>query len=131
MLNLCFPQYTLANNIEVMPVPQLPIEAGRIEVIKKLPQPDGLPKIAIKDPRWILNISVSAYNSLPAQTDSTPCITASGLDVCARYEKLNDEDIIATNFWGLPFGTKVRFPKLFGDKIFTINYLKFSISRLA
>ena len=121
MLNFCLPHLALAKNIEVMPISQLPLEAGRTEVIKKIPTLPGLPIIEIKDPRWTVNIAVSAYNSLPGQTDSTPCITASNLDVCERFEKLGEEDVIATNFWRLPFGTKVRFPDLFGDKIFTIE----------
>lgn len=62
-----------------------------------------------------LEIPVTAYNSLPEQTDSTPCHTANGFDLCAH----NQEDVIATNF--LPFGTKVRMPELFGDRIFTVQ----------
>ena len=115
ILNLCFPHITVAQQIEVNA--QLPIDAGRVEVIKKLPRTPTFPEIKIKEPRWTVNISVSAYNSNPAQTDNTPCITASGLNVCER----NKEDIIATNLWGLPFGTKVRFPELSGDKIYTVH----------
>ena len=115
VLNLYFPHIAIAQNIEVMA--QLPIDAGRVEVIKKFPRPATFPEIKIKEPRWTVNIAVSAYNSSPAQTDDTPCITASGLDVCER----NKEDIIATNLWYLPFGTKVRFPELSGDKIYTVH----------
>lgn len=56
-------------------------------------------------------ITVTAYSSTPDQTDDSPFITASGKLVC--------DGIIASNF--LPFGTKVRFPKLFGDKIFIVE----------
>ena len=76
-----------------------------------------MPTIEIKQPRQIVKIRVTAYNSLPAQTDATPCITASGLDVCER----NIEDVVATNYQWLPFGTKVRFPEIFADKIFTVE----------
>lgn len=62
-----------------------------------------------------LQIPITAYNSLPEQTDSTPCHTANGFDLCAH----NQEDVIAANF--LPFGTKVRFPEIFGDRIFTVQ----------
>ena len=56
-------------------------------------------------------IVVTAYSSTPDQTDNTPFITASGQRV--------REGIIASNF--LPFGTKIRFPSLFGDKIFQVE----------
>jgi|SRR6056297_2409552 len=63
----------------------------------------------------IINMTVTAYNSEVAQCDSTPCITADGFNVCEH----NQEDVIATNI--LPFGTKVMFPELFGDKVFTVH----------
>ena len=58
---------------------------------------------------------ITAYNSDPAQTDSTPCLTANGFDVC----KHGVEDTIAANF--LKFGTKVRIPDLYGDRIFVVR----------
>lgn len=58
---------------------------------------------------------VTAYNSLPEQTDSTPCITADGFNVCSH----NTEDVIAANF--LPFGTRVRIPDYFGTRVFTVH----------
>lgn len=58
---------------------------------------------------------ITAYNSDPRQTDSTPCITANGFNVCQH----GIEDTIAANF--LPFGTKVRIPELFGDRIFVVR----------
>lgn len=59
--------------------------------------------------------TITAYNSEPGQTDDSPCITANGFNVCER----NIEDTIAANF--LKFGTKVRIPELFGDRIFTVR----------
>lgn len=59
--------------------------------------------------------TLTAYNSDPAQTDDSPCITANGFNVCEHGE----EDTIAANF--LKFGTKVRIPELYGDKIFTVR----------
>jgi len=56
-------------------------------------------------------IIVTAYSSTPDQTDDSPFITASGVWVY--------DGIVASNF--LPFGTKVRFPELFRDKIFTVD----------
>jgi 3D (Asp-Asp-Asp) domain-containing protein len=58
---------------------------------------------------------ITAYNSVVEQCDDDPCIAANGFDLC----KHNTEDTVATNF--LPFGTKVRIPKLFGDRIFIVR----------
>ena len=54
---------------------------------------------------------VTAYTSSPEETDDTPFITASG--------KYVEDGIIANNL--LPFGTKIRIPELYGDKIFTVE----------
>jgi len=58
-----------------------------------------------------IRVIITAYSSTPEETDSTPFITASG-------ERVR-EGIIANNL--LPFGTKVRIPELFGDKIFVVE----------
>lgn len=58
---------------------------------------------------------LTAYTSEVAQTDSSPCITANGFNVCRHGQ----EDTIAANF--LKFGTKVRIPELFGDRIFVVR----------
>src|SRR3989338_5369502 len=59
--------------------------------------------------------TITAYNSEPGQTDDSPCITANGFNVCEH----GIEDTVAANF--LKFGTKVRIPELFGDKIFVVR----------
>jgi 3D (Asp-Asp-Asp) domain-containing protein len=56
-------------------------------------------------------VPMTAYTSRPEETDSTPFITADGSHV--------RDGIVACNF--LPFGTKVRIPTLFGDKIFEVH----------
>jgi 3D (Asp-Asp-Asp) domain-containing protein len=58
---------------------------------------------------------ITAYNSEAAQTDDSPCITANGFNVCEHGE----EDTIAANF--LKFGTKVKIPELFGDRVFVVR----------
>ncbi|MDP6571866.1 MAG: hypothetical protein QF747_03500, partial [Patescibacteria group bacterium] len=58
--------------------------------------------------RWVV---VTAYSSTIDQTDSTPFITASGSHV--------RDGIVASNF--LRFGTRVRFPDMYGDKIFVVE----------
>lgn len=56
-------------------------------------------------------VSVSAYSSTPEETDDSPFITALGTTV--------RDGIVATNF--LPFGTKIRIPSIFGDKVFVVE----------
>lgn len=82
--------------IILFPVSTHPVE----ESIAKAAQETGARKV------W-----VTAYSSTPNQTDDTPFITASGHTV--------RNGIVAANF--LPFGTKVRIPKLFGDRVFTVD----------
>ena len=54
---------------------------------------------------------VTAYSSKLEETDDTPFITAHNTEV--------REGIIAANF--LPFGTQVKIPKIFGNKIFIVE----------
>ncbi len=58
----------------------------------------------------ILKVWVTAYSSTLEETDATPLITASG-------ETVRD-GIVATNL--LPFGTKIKIPEVFGEKIFVV-----------
>lgn len=58
-----------------------------------------------------LNVVVTGYSSTSWQTDNTPFITASG--------KYVEDGVIANNL--LPFGTRVRIPELYGDKIFVVE----------
>ncbi len=46
-------------------------------------------------------MSISAYNSVPWQTDATPCIGAAGTDICKSFE--GGMAICAANF--VPLGT--------------------------
>ncbi|MEK7174585.1 MAG: hypothetical protein AAB759_02915 [Patescibacteria group bacterium] len=61
------------------------------------------------DQAW--KVWVTAYSSSEDETDSTPFTTALGTQV--------RDGIIATNM--LPFGTKVKIPALFGNKIFVVE----------
>jgi 3D (Asp-Asp-Asp) domain-containing protein len=56
-------------------------------------------------------IVATAYSSTPDQTDNSPFTTANG--------KFVREGVAAANF--LKFGTKVRFPDVYGDKIFVVE----------
>jgi 3D (Asp-Asp-Asp) domain-containing protein len=72
-------------------------------------------ELKTKKPLRVSTVIATAYSSTVDQTDSTPCITADGFNVCKHAQ----EDVIAANF--LPFNTKVRIPELYGDKIFTVH----------
>jgi 3D (Asp-Asp-Asp) domain-containing protein len=63
-----------------------------------------------KEPIRIFAI-VTAYSSTPWETDEDPHITASGKPV--------RDGIVANNL--LPFGTKIKIPEIFGDKIFVVE----------
>lgn len=58
-----------------------------------------------------VKVIVTAYSSSIFETDDTPTITAAGTEV--------RDGIVANNL--LPFGTKVRLPKIYGDKIFVVE----------
>jgi len=62
-------------------------------------------------PQRKMRVLATAYSSTVDQCDSTPFITANGTHV--------HDGTLAANF--LRFGTKVRFPSLYGDKIFTVE----------
>ena len=84
------------------------------QIIEQITEEVSLIK-QLGDPIKIMTIPVTAYNSLPGQTDSTPCSTANGFNLC----KNNTQNVIAANF--LPFGTKVRFPDYDPDTIYTVQ----------
>ena len=69
--------------------------------------PSATPRIGYKK----MMVSMTAYSSTPGQTDDSPFITANGSHV--------RDGIVAANF--LPFGTKVKIPELYGDKVFSVE----------
>jgi 3D (Asp-Asp-Asp) domain-containing protein len=81
-------------------------------VIAKAANADSTPAIPAATSGIVLpNMRVTAYASVPDETDSTPFITANGTYV--------HDGVAASNI--LPFGTKIEIPAVFGDKIFTIE----------
>ena len=60
---------------------------------------------------YFIYVRTTAYSSTIDQTDSTPFITASGTTV--------RDGVVACNF--LKFGTKIRFPEIYGHKIFIVE----------
>ena len=71
----------------------------------------ALPVIGTRVPRLTHRVVITAYSSTVDQTDDTPFITANGTRV--------RDGIIAANF--LRFGTQVRIPELYGDKLFHVH----------
>lgn len=85
------------------------IDAGKISTVNNLPESNNWKTIRIS------TRVITAYNSEVGQCDDTPCITANGFNVCEH----GIEDTIAANW--LKFGTKVRIPELFGDRVFVVR----------
>lgn len=102
------------------------IEETQKEIIEKKEEIPTFEKISQEEVNVIIEkykdqtkktytTTFTSYNSEPGQTDDTPCITASNLDVCER----DFEDIVATN--DLPFHTKILIPEYFGERIFYVE----------
>lgn len=62
-------------------------------------------------PHKVVKAVITAYSSTPDQTDDDPFIAASGKRVY--------DGMVAANW--LPFGTKIKIPSLYGEKIFTVD----------
>jgi 3D (Asp-Asp-Asp) domain-containing protein len=58
-----------------------------------------------------INVVATAYSSSVWETDDTPFLTAAGTQT--------RDGVIANNI--LPFGTKIKIPELYGDKIFVVE----------
>lgn len=88
-----------------------PAESG--STIPEIVFDDLLGKIKSDEPEpdKVVHAVITAYTSTPDQTDDSPFIAASGKRVY--------DGMIAANW--LPFGTKVKIPELYGDKIFTVD----------
>lgn len=86
-----------------------------IDKIAMLYGTDATPRaeaaVVVPKVQEVRTVKVTAYSSTPDQTDDTPFTTAQGTPV--------RDGVLATNM--LPFGTKVKIPALFGDKVFTVE----------
>ncbi len=87
------------------------------QTMKQGPTPIKPVKLSIrpidreKPDKVIAKAVITAYTSTPGQTDDTPFIAASGKRV--------HDGMIAAN--GLPFGTRVKIPAVYGEKIFVVE----------
>lgn len=92
------------------------IEFVRDDIQKAKPVfENSLPQNNDREVEFKRKYVITAYNSEVAQCDSTPCITANGFNVCEH----DIEDTVATNMF--KFGTKIRIPELFGDRVFIVR----------
>jgi len=66
------------------------------------PEPQAIQKI---------RVVITGYSSSPRETDDDPYVTAAGTQV--------RDGIIANNIY--PFGTKIRIPELYGEKVFVVE----------
>lgn len=82
--------------------------------------PKYVPVVKLDEPRQVEKVyhvvgstwmQVSAYNSLPGQTDGSPFITASST--------FTRDGIVASNYF--PIGTLIRFPDYSGDKVYRVE----------
>jgi 3D (Asp-Asp-Asp) domain-containing protein len=92
---------------------QAPVARSEAQVTDTSFVPDTVREQATgyKVVRVYKHVPTTAYTSRPEETDDSPFITADGSHV--------RDGIVAANF--LKFGTKIRIPELYGDKIFEVH----------
>lgn len=96
----------LADTDTILPAIDKNTETSSIETA---PEEEKVPEtLKVVKKQWT---TVTAYSSTVDQCDSSPFYTASGTHV--------HNGTIASNF--LKFGTKVRFPSVYGDRIFIVE----------
>jgi 3D (Asp-Asp-Asp) domain-containing protein len=123
--NMNFPHLVTAASAEIFPKIKEEVEPtlkakneAKIDFLtQRFIENEGKKRNITKDYNVVrtMRVVATAYSSTVDQCDDTPCITANGFNVCNHGK----EDVIAANF--LRFGTKVRIPELYGDRIFTVQ----------
>jgi len=77
----------------------------QIQAMQNATEPFGVfPVAANRPPVKQMTVPVTAYNSVPGQTDATPCIGAAGTDIC-KYLAAGS-NTCAANF--VPLGTVLK-----------------------
>ena len=82
-------------------------------------QAPAFPETKERVARKKIKVLATAYSSTSDQTDSTPCITANGFDLCKYYGQHAVETTVASNF--LPMNTSVRVKDVFGDRVLVVR----------
>ena len=99
------------NELIVYPTDMLVFEKSCMLSSLAYNSPDPAKKTALKKIPKQMEVTLTAYSSTVAETDSTPFITANGSIV--------RDGIVANNL--LPFGTKIKIPELYGNRVFTVE----------
>ena len=109
IITLGFTGNVLTPNLQTSQTEQ-PLPSGELLIIQKN---SLLPSSPLPIPKAVKRMKViaTAYSSTSCQTDDTPFITAANTWV--------RKGVVANNL--LPFGTKIRIPELFGEKIFIVE----------
>ena len=94
-------------SIEALPSPSYDFSLSLIQGNSLAASKSALPVQTVQTIKMV----VTAYSSTVWQTDSTPFITAAGTEV--------KDGIVANNL--LPFGTEIRIPELYGNKVFVVE----------
>lgn len=102
---------TMLGSTLASPTTQAASDVPAAQVAEQPAQIFPLPQVAQYEVKRTVRLTVTAYTSSVDETDNSPFITASGTRV--------RDGIIAQN--SLPFGTRVRFPDAFGDKVFVVE----------
>lgn len=111
LLQLIFPQHVAAGTSEQ--VEQHLLTAAQIVGAGSVIRAADAQLLPLAPPvpaRSARRVMATAYSSSLEETDSDPLTTASGAKV--------RDGVIAAN--GLPFGTKLRIPEVYGEKVFTV-----------
>ncbi len=94
-------------SIEALPSPSYDFSLSLIQGNSLAASKSALPA----QPAQTIKMVITAYSSTVWQTDSTPFTTAAGTEV--------RDGIVANNL--LPFGTEIRIPELYGNKVFVVE----------
>ena len=93
-----------------------PENGNQVSIVKEVKE-EPQPELKVI---YTYTVRATAYSSTPDQTDNTPCHTATNYNVCT-----GDKNVIAANFYvngyRVPFGTMIRIPGIYGEKIFIVE----------
>ena len=114
LLSIFLWQITNPAVVSAKSIEKIPVFSQKIEglTISSTPRDRMFsPRNKEKQPDKKIVAVITAYSSTIDQCDDDPFIAASGKHVY--------DGMVAANF--LPFGTKIKIPSLYGDKIFTVG----------
>ncbi len=111
LVSLIYPQMTDAREMNIEKIKSETTDKNATLADNQLIIIERLPEITSRPAKKSICLTVTAYSSSPDETQGDPFITASGTRT--------HHGTVAYNH--LPFGTKIRFPEMFGDMVFTVE----------